>query len=138
MGPQAPRKPLRKANSNRSPRLVREPLENREQPRTRANIPENAGHRGACSLVFAAVRGSGDRNGTAGGAKRDRKRTAAVRERMRDNHGTGRESRACAPGVGCLDTGWPVRTVVVVVPDHRRGRCGIEAEPAALEGSIVH
>jgi hypothetical protein len=35
------------------------------------------------------VRGSGDRKQTAGRAKRDRKRTAAVREWMRDNHGYG-------------------------------------------------
>jgi hypothetical protein len=34
---------------------------------------------GACSLVFVAVRWFGDRKRTAAGAKRDRKRTAAVR-----------------------------------------------------------
>jgi hypothetical protein len=48
---------------------------------------------GACSLVFADVRWSGARKWTAAGAKKDRKRTAVVREQMRDNRGYGRESR---------------------------------------------
>jgi hypothetical protein len=57
------------------------------------NSHETLGLAGLCSLVFAAVRWSGDRKRTAAGAKRDRKRTAASCERMRDNHRYGGESR---------------------------------------------
>jgi hypothetical protein len=54
-------------------------LENREQPRTRAKIPEHAGHRGS---VFARVRGCSvvwrpqtDRSGRERGPQKDRRRS---------------------------------------------------------------
>ena len=68
-------------------------LENREQQRTRANIPENAGHRGS---VFACVRGCSwvwrpqkDRSGREKGPQKDRSRPRW----MGDDHGYGREAR---------------------------------------------
>jgi hypothetical protein len=68
-------------------------FENREQPRTRANIPENAEHRGS---VFARVRGCSvvwrpqtDRSGREKGPQKDRSRPQSGC----DNHGYGRESR---------------------------------------------
>jgi len=71
-------------------------LENREQPRTRANIPENAGHRGS---VFARVRGCSwvwrpqtDRSGREKGPQKDcsyghMRSGGALRVRSRWRHG---------------------------------------------------
>ena len=62
-------------------------LENREQPRTRANIPENAGHRGS---VFARVRGCSlvwrpqtDRRESEKGPQEDRSRPRADERQSR-------------------------------------------------------
>jgi hypothetical protein len=84
------------ANGLGKPTLTVRPdwLENHEQQRTRANIPENAGHRGS---VFARIRGCSlvwrpqtDRSRREKGPQKDR---SLPRGWMRENHGYGRESR---------------------------------------------
>jgi hypothetical protein len=65
-------------------------LENREGQRARAKTPNTLGLAELCSRLFVGMETQTDRMRE---RKGDRKRTAAVCEWIRDNHGYGRESR---------------------------------------------